>query len=893
MEDIRPNPDELLKQISQSENRQGHGNFRLFFGMAAGVGKTYAMLKAAGERLKEGVDVVIGIVETHGRPETEKLLLGIPIIPRKRIEYRGTIQEEMDLDTILAKRPALVLVDELAHTNVAGGRHDKRYQDVIDLLEAGIDVYSTMNVQHLESRADIVQLITAVTVRETVPDSVLDLVDQIDLIDIPPADLIERLKEGKVYPGRMTKNALQYFFQEGNLTALREIALRVTADKVERSMRGRSSGAVLPVSREASKLLVAVSHSPFSEKLIRTARRLVDDMEIPWVAVHVDTGIILNKTDQNQLVKNLSLAEEMGAEIMTLHGADVAKVIGDFAGEHNVVQIVIGRPGVRRRWWSIRRPSRIILRLIENNPNIDLTVVQQPNIRGRRNSDFSANFKYEFRPKTYLVSVGFVMLAGLVNYYINPYIGYRAVGFTFLLLIIVLGLTLPFTAVFMAAALSALIWNYYFIPPKGTFSISSPEDMMMFLTYFIIALASGFLTAQIRRHQNILREREKKTSALYEILRAMTLAQGAERVIELSISKLEALFDAECGIVLAHNGDISSKLDFGHFELTEKDLAVAMWSYNHGRMAGWSTNTLSLSGVLCLALKASDERFGVLVFKPKVDKKLNPDQENMLISIVNQIGIVLAKRKYDEDSKQSRLLQESEKLHQILLSCISHELRTPLTSIVGAATALQAQRPGVDGSAGSVILLEEIVSASERLNHVFENLLDMTRLESGVIKLNKEWFELSELVSFAVERQKKQLINHRVELKIQQGVYCLGDYNLLEHAISNLLLNAATYSSAQSTVTVVAALRSSEVVIDIVDQGPGIPENAIPHLFEKFYRLPASPSGGLGLGLSITKNIMELHGGNIRVKNVPDGGAAFTIMMPYIGMPDHIQEAIS
>ncbi len=890
MEETRLNPDAILARIVSAESKSKRGRFRLFFGMAAGVGKTYEMLKAAHERLKEGVDVWIGVIETHSRPETEKLIEGIPIIPKKKIEYRGTIQEEMDLDAILEKKPQLVLVDELAHTNIPGTRHEKRYQDVIEILEAGIDVYSTMNVQHLESRSDIVALITAVNVRETVPDSILDLADQIEVIDITPNELLNRLKEGKVYPGRKTEQALQYFFQEGNLSALREIALRVTADKVERDMRD-SRSTDISISGGSEKLLVAISHSPFSEKLIRTARRIVEDLEMPWVAVHVDTEKVLSSEDHNQLVKNLDLAKEMGAETVTLHGTDIAEAISRYVKEHKVVQVILGRPHHRGGWWS--KPARYIEELIKKNPDVDITILKQPKDELRKDRK-KVKFKFEFRITGFAKATFWVLATAVVNHFLDAYIGYRAVGFLFLLLVVVLSLFLPFTSVLIAATFSALIWNYFFIPPQGTFSINAPEDAMMFLAYFVIACTSGFLTFQVKRNQKILKDREEKTQALYDILKSMTLVQGTKPLVDLALVKIENIFNAECCILLTREEKLSPQPDFGKLVLTENDHAVAAWSYAHGRKAGWSTDTLPLSQVLCLALKSGEVKFGVLILKPKIDKKLNPEQENLLISIANQIGIVLAKQKYDEENREAKLFKESEKLHQTLLNCVSHELRTPLTSIMGAATALQSQVKNDKTSSPLRVLSEEIVSASERLNHVFENLLDVTRLEAGAVKLKQEWFDLSELVRFVMDRQKRLLANHEIKLHIPaESLYFFGDFDLLAHAVSNLLLNAANYSPQKSTIVVNVRKMNKELMIEISDQGPGIPEAHISHIFEKFYRLPGTPTGGLGLGLSITKNLIELQGGKIEVRNNAGGGTTFTVILPHVDPPPQIQEPIS
>ena len=901
MNSERPNPDELLTRIVSEERRKKRGHFRLFFGMAAGVGKTYQMLSAAHERLKAGVDVRIGIVETHGRVETMKLVAGLPVIPKKQIEYRGTLQTEMDLDTILEKKPQLVLVDELAHSNIPGSRHEKRYQDVIEILDAGIDVYATMNVQHLESRADIIGLITATNIRETVPDSVLDLADQVELIDITPHELIGRLKEGKIYPGRKTEQALQYFFQEGNLSALREIVLRVTADKVERDMRGfRPSEAASFTSNNAGRLLVAVGHSPFSEKLIRTARRMVEDLEVPWVAVHVDTEQVLNARDQNQLVKNFDLAEEMGAETVTLHGLDVVETISAYAKTRQVTQMIVGRPD--QRGIIFNKSKRFLENLIQKNPTIDITILQQSAQTPENQKSHPSKFKFEFRTLSLLQAILWVLVASILNYFLGTYIGYKAVGFLFLLLVVVLSVSLPFTAVLVAAALSAVIWDYFFIPPSGTLTIHAIEDVMMLAAYFIISCVSGFLTFQVKRNQKILKDRDEKTQALYEILKSMTLVRGTKPIVDMALVKVENLFNADCCVLLANNNHLSTQPDFGKLQLNENDHAVAAWSYAHGRKAGWSTDTLPLAQVYCLTLKSGESKFGVLVIKPKVDKKFNPEQDNLLISIANQIGIVLAKQNYDEESRQAKLFKESEKLHQTLLNCVSHELRTPLTAIMGAATAMQTQIKDDVASAPLRIFSEEIIAASARLNQVFENLLDVTRLEAGTVKLKQEWFDLAELIQFVLERQQRLLADHQIIYnRPRDALYFFGDFDLLAHALSNILLNAANHSPPHKAITIVAEGNTQELTIAIRDEGAGIPKESLTRIFEKFYRLPGTPTGGLGLGLSIAKNLVELHGGRITTRNNEEGdvqnkaplGATFVIALPYVEPPAQIQGALS
>lgn len=881
----RPNPEEILAALKKEENRRG--KLRLFFGMAAGVGKTYAMLKAAQAQLKAGVDVVVGLVETHGREETAALLAGLPSIPRKKVEYRGAFLEEMDLEAILARRPALVLVDELAHTNVPGSRHPKRYQDVADILDAGIDVYSTMNVQHLESRVDMVRLITAVPVRETVPDSVLDLADQIELIDLPPDQLIQRFREGKIYPAERAGRALEHFFQESHLTALREIALRATADKVDSELQDIMGAERIEGWRTDERLMVAVSHSPHSESLIRTARRMAIQLETQWIALYVDTGVGLDEADQNRLVKNLELARELGAEVVTTQDSDLVSAIQRVARARNVMQVVLGRP--EPSWLKNFFGGSLLDRLVRDSKDLDIHVLRREEAKAKRRSWWPAA-RREASPGAYLKILLFAALITAGNWFLEPWIGYRASGFVFLLAVILTGLFASLGPTLLLACISAVLWNFLFIPPHFTFSIKEPEDIMMFLTFFVVALVTGIFAHRLRRQQMALRQREEKTNTLYEVLRSMTLARGVEAVIETALTRISELFDAESCVLGAKEGRLDVVPAYGRMELDEKEQAVAAWSFEHGRIAGWSTDTLPLSSSLSISLKLGDRRFGVLVFRPRKGRELTPDQENLLFVLANQIAVALANEEFEGERRRAQLLRESEQLHQTLLNGISHELRTPLTAILGAASALQEKATSADPEIRRE-MSEEIVDSVDRLNRVVENLLDMTRLESGMLKPKREWFDLTELVSDALGRLRRPLQKHRIDWqRPAEALYFEGDFHLLEHAIDNLLLNAAAYSPPGSTIALQAQVEGNEIWLRIRDQGPGVPAELKARVFEKFYRLPGSPTGGLGLGLSIAKNLVEIQGGFIEVLNSGQGGAEFRIRLPRQEIPSQVRE---
>ncbi|MGZ3816066.1 MAG: ATP-binding protein, partial [Bdellovibrio sp.] len=880
--DQRPDPDKLLAALKAEEKKQTSANLRVFLGMSPGVGKTYAMLQAAQSRLKEGVDVVVGIVETHGRSETALLAEKLPSVPRRKLAYRGVELEEMDLDQVLKRKPKLVLVDELAHTNIPGSRHPKRYQDVLEMLAAGIDVYTTVNVQHLESRKDIVEQITGVPVKESVPDSILEQASQIELIDITPAELLKRLKEGKVYLGDRAERAAQAFFKADNLTALREIALRVTAERVDQELqqyRETSQGTGPWQTNE--RLMVAISYSPHSEKLIRATRRLAYNLDAPWIAVYIDTGIKLNTKDQAQLSKNITLARELNAEVITSTDIDITNALRRIARQKNVTQIVVGRP--QRRWFlDFITGGSLLELLVEKNSDIDIHVIRHDGSGIRRISGLP---KLQFSTGFYPYWFAFWGMAGIALFsaFAEPFIGYRAVGYAFLLGVLVVGLFSTIGPTIFSATLSAVLWNFLFIPPRFNFSIQEPSDVILCLAYFIVAIILGYLTNRIRTHEKILREREDRSNALYEISQDIASSPSKDEFLEKVAVRVENILPGDCWIIV-RSRDGKLKLDEQKKyspHINEKDRAVATWAFESGKPAGWSTDTLSNSKSLYIPLKTPNESVGVLVFHPTTKGRLNLEQENLLYTIARQLAVSLERHFFEKRLHESQRLEESEKLHQTLLNSISHEMRTPLTAIIGIANALHdIKNNQVKESVES--LSEQLLEASDRLNRVIENLLDMTRLNSGVLALKLEWHDLHDLVGVTLKKLEKILSHHFVQTDIPADLPLIKvDFRFLEHALSNLLLNAATYSSPQTKIKISADIFDSFIRIFVDDEGPGIPDELHAKVFEKFFRVPGTPVGGTGLGLSIVKSITEAHGGKVMVLNKKEGGAQFIIALPY------------
>lgn len=893
--DSRPDPDALLSALADQEKMMGKGHLRVFLGMSAGVGKTYAMLRAAHQKIREGVNVQIGIVETHGRPETHALAEGLPFIPKKKIEYRGTILEELDLDQVLLLKPELVIIDELPHSNAPGSRHQKRYQDVLEILDAGIDVYTALNVQHLESRKDAVEAITGIPIRETVPDSILEQATLVELVDIAPSELLKRLREGKVYLGDKADRAAQNFFKEDKLTALREIALRMTAERVDQDLQKFTS--VRPEGdpwQTNERLLVAVSHSPYSEKLIRATRRLAYNLESPWIALHVDTGISLNDSDQAQLMKNLNLSRELKAEVMTTTDVDVHSAVRRICRTKNVTQVVVGRP--TRRWFrDLIERGNLLQRLVRENIEVDVHIIRQDGLSVER-PGLVEEISY-YRSKTGLIKYWYslcsILAVSLLSGLLNEFVGYRAVGFIFLLAVICIGMFGSISTVIFAASLSALIWNFFFIEPKMTFAITNTEDFLMCLAFFVVALITGFLTNRLRFHESVMREREERTDVLYEVLQDIANATEKSVFLESVTARMGTLLNATCSVILKSS---TGELEFNEarsyaVRLNEKDQAVAQWSFDNVKPAGWSTDTLSQSKALFLPLKGTAETVGLFVFQPlRKKRRLDLEKESLLFSVVRQLGVSVEKHFLAKRLFETQRLRDSEELQQTLLNSISHEIRTPLTAILGGVDALEDEdQTGHNPYVKKVA--EGLHKAGHRLNRVIENLLDMSRLNSGVLSLKLEWHDIGDLLSVVVKKLEIPLGNHKLKINSMDSILLVRlDFRLMEAVISNLILNAVMYTPPGTLISVTQKQTKTSFVIEIEDNGPGIPHESIEKIFEKFYRIPGSPPGGTGLGLSIVKSIVELHKGSISVHNVNPHGACFVVSLPLEAQPPGPQE---
>ncbi len=881
-EPTRPNPDALLSAIQQEETKQGRGKLKIFLGMCAGVGKTYAMLQDARQRRQEGVDVVIAIIETHKRVETEALLKDIPSLPLREIHYRDIFIKEMDLDAILARRPEIVLVDELAHSNAPESRHPKRYQDVIELLEAGIHVYTTLNIQHVESRVDAVSQITGVQVHETVPDSVIDRADEIQLIDLTPEKLRERLREGRVYLGEKAATAAMHFFREENLTALREISLRLTAEHVGQNLRDvMESKQIGGPWKTNERPMVAVGPSPFSEKLIRWTRRVASALDTPWVAVYVKSNRPLSDEENNRLSKNLSLARQLGAKVVLTAGENVADTLIRVAHEHNVTQIIIGKNLVNP-WLRFTQRS-LVDQLIQRSGDIDIYVIQAEKSTSVPRATLERTIIKSWLQE---LTLGSLAVAGvtLLCWMVQNLIGYWTVALVFLGLVVFLATKFHRLTILWATTLSALVWDFLFIPPHFTFRINALHDVLMFLMYYIIALVIGQSTYKLRLQGQTEHKHDQRTQALYRVaqsaVESTTLNEGLERAL-LEISQL---FHAQTTIVLVNpQGVLEQKHMTAHWKLSEKEISVATWSFLNNRPAGRFTDSLPDSKALYLPLRTSNSKFGVLAVQ--LDRKtLALEERELLEALADQTAVMVERYRLILQANRVQVAEESERLYKVIFDSVSHELKTPLAVITAATENLRQKYHTQDAAGGD--LTEEIQAAVIRLRRTIENLLGMSRIESGRLNLELNWCEVVELFQAAREQVADMLHHHKVRGSLSPELPLVKlDFGLMVHALSNLLTNAALYSPEDSEILISAHMDESTLVLRISDKGPGLPCDDPQKVFEKFYRGPNAKPGGSGLGLAIVKALVQAHGGDIHAENNPDRGSTFTVRLPVTVTP--------
>jgi two-component system sensor histidine kinase KdpD len=887
MEERRPDPEQLLQRAREEEERKREGLLKIFFGAAPGVGKTYAMLEAARQKRAEGVDIVVGLVETHGRKETEALLEGLEILPRLNVEYRGTLLKEFDLDAALSRKPSIIVVDELAHTNAPGSRHKKRWQDIYELLGAGISVYTTVNVQHLESLNDVVSQITGVNVRETVPDFLLDRADEIELIDLPPDDLIQRLKEGKVYMAEQAAAAIENFFRKGNLIALRELALRRTADRVDEQMQVyRQDKGIKDIWPAGERILVCVGHNPRSIRLIHAARRLAAGLRAEWVAVHVEapSRVRTSEADRKQLADHMRLAESLGAETATLSSQHMSEEVLTYARSRNVTRIIIGKPTHAR--WKDKLFGSPLDEIVRGSGDIDVYVISGDVTKPHSHPAPHVRRK-EARNREWLVSALTVAACTGIDRLMAPYLDRSDMAMVYLLgVVFIASRTSKWPSLF-TTVLSVAAFDFFFVPPYYTFAVTDVRYLITFSVMFIISFVISRLTLRVRLQADAARLRERRTAALYSLSRDLVRERGTERLSEIAAAHISEVFDCQVVILVPdeENRLVPSVSGASSFVPDPQELSVAQWVYEHRQSAGLSTDTLPGAKALYLPLVASAGPVGVIGILPRTaDNVFEPEQFHYLEAFANQTAIAI-ERSYLGQAAQSALLKaETESLRNTLLSSISHDLRTPLSAITGAATTLLQNDVTIDQQS-RLELLKTIQEEAEHLGRIIKNVLDMTRLESGAIKINKEWQPLDEIVGVVLDRLRDRLYDHPVTVKLQGNLPLIPfDALLLEQVFMNLFDNAIKYSSPGTPLELSASESFYTVTVELADHGPGIPAGEEERIFEKFVR-GRGAGGGVGLGLAICRTIINAHGGRIWAENRPEGGAVIRFTLPAAGLP--------
>jgi two-component system, OmpR family, sensor histidine kinase KdpD len=874
----RPDPDTLLHLLKKEEEKERRGKLKIFFGMCAGVGKTYDMLKDAQVALSKGVDVVIGYVETHKRPETVALISGLPIISRKTIEYRGTILEEMDLDAILSKKPQLVLVDELAHTNIPGSRHTKRYQDVLELLDNGIDVFTTLNVQHLESRAETVTQITGSVVYETVPDSVFEAADEVEVIDISPDELLKRLAEGKVYTPERSKRAIENFFRKGNLTALREMSLRLTAERVDQQLREyKQTKRISETWKSGTRIIVGIGADPQSLSVIRWARRVSYTMDASWIVVYVETSIKLNAEETVQLAKNIKLAQELGAEIITTSDEDIAGALLRVAREQNATQILVGKPAKR----SFLHQSNIIGNLLKKSEDIDIYIVghedegEQPQRR-----IFNVPRIQSALPQYFLTPI-IVLGVALLCFPFTSFIGYRTASLIILFTVSLLPFRMGRGPVLVGAAVGALSWDYFFVPPLFTFSVGHMEDVLMLAMFFIVAVVTGTLSARVREREKVVRQREMRSSALFALTKDLSSAHSQDEVVQAAVSNIKKFFDADVTIFLGDaDGDMNKQPHSASSMTTnEKEFSVAAWTYWNEKKAGKFTDTLPFAQATYYSMSGPRYPVGVIGVRTNQIEKLTIDQETLLENFIAQIASAVERELLNEVTKKSIVVAESEKLYKTLFNSISHELRTPIATIMGASENLLMERQ--QNASTIKELNSEIHIAAERLNRLVANLLDMTRLESGMIQPKLDWCDIRDIINATLKNLEREITHHPVTVVVQDDMPLIKlDFGLMEQVLTNLVYNATVHTPLDTSIEVHSISENGQCIITVSDSGPGIPKAELKKVFDKFYRAEGTAAGGTGLGLPIAKGFIEAHKGTLSVRNRTTGGVEFKIELP-------------
>lgn len=881
-EEMRPSPETLLR-VAQAEEaeKSGRGKLKIFLGYAAGVGKTYAMLEAARQRQADGRDVVVGYVESHGRSETDLLLEGLEQLPKARVEYLGVQLPEMDIDAVLARRPQIALVDELAHSNAPGSRHEKRWQDVEELLATGIDVYTTVNIQHFESLNDVVAQITGVIVRETVPDRLLDQAFEIRVVDIPPEDLLQRLDEGKVYVPEKAALATEKFFKPGNLMALRELSLRRAASRVDDQMRAymesRSIAGPWPV---AERLLVCVSGSPFSDRLIRTTKRLADETRAPWHTVYIETPGSDKHTRENRehVWRDLRLAESLGAQVGTLTGTSVAEALIAYAVQNNVTKIVVGKP-TKPRWREFLRQP-LVDQIIRLSGTIDVHVVsiaQQQEAPAKKQSA-----KVPIPWQGYLKGVVLVLGTSLLCEPAQRYLAPVNLVMFYLLAVVLASTRLGRRPATLTAVLSVLAFDFFFVPPRFTFAVADTQYFITFAAFLTVGIVISTLVSQSREHAEAIRHREIQTASLYYLSRDLAVASDLDGILDALVRNITESIGAQIAVLLPEKERLEVRKRSNSLVLDQKEQAVADWAFRNCSPAGPGTETLVSANLLYLPIQTSGAVLGILGVKlPNEIDYTSQVSRRLLEAFATQAALAIERVHFGKQAEQAQIFQARESLERALLNSISHDLRTPLVSITGALDALKEKGSPLEQEARDD-LLDAASEDARRLNRFVGNLLDMTRLESGALRLKLIPNDVQDLIGCALSALEPQIGDRKIAVRMPSDLPLVKmDMVLMTQVLVNLLDNALKYTPRKGPIELAAELTDGTLTLSVADRGPGIPEQELSRVFDKFYRLPVPEgAGGTGLGLSICKGIVEAHGGSIHAENRAGGGLTMIVTLP-------------
>jgi len=891
----RPNPDTLLAQLQAQEQHAARGHLRIYFGASAGVGKTYAMLAEARKLHADGQDVLVGVVETHGRQETAAMLAGLPQLPLQAMEHRGRSLPEFDLDAALVRRPAVILIDELAHSNVAGSRHPKRWQDVEELLSAGIDVLTTVNVQHLESLNDVVGGITGVRVAETVPDTVFDRADEVVLVDLPADELLQRLKQGKVYQLQQAQRAAQHFFRKGNLIALRELALRRTADRVQDDVQAyRVEKSINPVWKTGAALLACVGPRG-GEQVIRSAARLASQLNADWHALYVETPQLqrLPAARRERILKELKLAQDLGARTAIVAASDIAGAVVKHARSANTSKVIVGRGqrGSWSRWWNAPQAARIA----SLAPDIDLVAIGQA-----REEQEPVKVEQEDRPARtarhwrYLIAAGASLATALVSLPLTPYIDLANIAMLSLLTVVLVAVRLGRGPAALASLVGVASFDFVFVPPRYSFAVGDFQYVITFGVMLAVGLITGHLTAGLRFQARVASHREERARSLYEFARELSGVLQTEQVFEITRLAIERAFHARATLLLP---DEAGRLQMRGIDAQELDIGIAQWAFDRAQAAGTGTDTLPGSAIFYLPLVAPMRTRGLLALLPQDGPGhrrwlLVPEQRQHLDTFAALAAIALERVHYIDVAQGALVQMESERLRNSLLAALSHDLRTPLTSLVGLAESLALSKPAL--SANQLEMAHLLQSETVRMSAMVANLLDMARIESGHVQLNLQWQSLEEVVGSALRASGTQLRGHRISTQLAPDLPLVRyDAVLIERVLCNLLENAAKYAPPGSSIGIAASVQGTMLQVTVHDDGPGLPPGREAAIFEKFTRGERESNlPGVGLGLAICRAIVEAHGGTIAAQApAPAKGAAIVLTLP-LGVPPALPEEL-